>query len=131
MTQISKAQIEQVLEHIRGQEYLNGIDTMLQGLLEQEEAQPVAWMISFKNSNGDPVRCVSLHNSIGDYRMFDSNATSEPLFTHPPAPKLVTADDITDEMLIAYIDNTPPSASPLRRDIATVLGGYYVLEASK
>ena len=53
---------------------------------EQQDAEPVAWMIEFSNRMGEPSRAVHLHNAVGDYReQFDSEAKATPLYAAPQA----------------------------------------------
>ena len=70
-------------------------------LNSEPEAEARAWEISYKNpETGDQKTIVFMHNAIGDYRMFDPDATSEPLYkaTSPQAHTEISADDVTDEM---------------------------------
>lgn len=48
--------------------------------------EPVAWLIEFTPKKGNLERAVWLHNCIGDYRCFDTNAKSTPLYAAPVAP---------------------------------------------
>lgn len=48
-----------------------------------KEPEPVAWQINFV-SDGKPIRYTFGHNAIADFRQFDANATSTPLYATQP-----------------------------------------------
>jgi hypothetical protein len=52
----------------------------------------VAWQINFKDEHGTPRTVSYSHNAIGDYRQIDTDATCEPLYTHPAPFTPITAD---------------------------------------
>lgn len=89
MYTISKAQIDSIIAFAHNGN-AKALNSVLQGLLEQGEAEPVAWQIDYK-VEGISRTALHSHNAVGDYRMFDTGATSTPLFTHPPAPAIAAA----------------------------------------
>ena len=136
MYTITKTQIEQLRrlanKYYHAEDYKTVID-ILQSLLEQGEAQPVEltellaqyWDIAYQEgklgkSNGTVAGQV-LHSTLQ-------------LFTHPPASKLVTADDVTDEMVDTYMAEIDRhKLIDVKIDLAAAVNAYngLTLEASK
>jgi hypothetical protein len=86
------------------------------------EGEPVAWRIKY-TADGEPRSLILGHNAVGDYRMFDESATTEPLYTRPPAPrKPITAEMVTYKMMVSCNNNADSVLSPA--DFTAAVNAY-------
>ena len=88
---ISKEQIDAISERVydHGFKACEYVDKVLQSLLKLE-GEPVATMVELGNDG----------QTYLDWHVPTPPAGTT-LFTHPPAPRQITAEDVTDEMLEA------------------------------
>lgn len=66
---------------------------------EAAPREPAAWLIQYSGQ-----RALCLHNCVGDYRDFDANATSTPLYAAPPSEgvqrALYTSEEVDEAMRV-------------------------------
>ena len=55
--------------------------------LREAMKEPVAWLIEYRGMSGVTRRIGYTHNAVADYREFDPNATSTPLYALPAPPE--------------------------------------------
>ena len=86
---------------------------------EQGEAQPETMVVGI--------------NAEKSYAISRGLPAGTVLYTHPPAPKLVTVDDVTDAMVFAYTSAANHERISFHDEIAAAVNAYngLTLEASK
>ena len=99
---ISEAEIKEVIDHLEC-----GFDDdsdamtvlMLQSLPELTDAQPVAWLAQWH------IEPTHYSEADGGLELVEPNAEGAfAVYTHAQPLRPITADDVTDEMLLAYLD---------------------------
>jgi hypothetical protein len=119
MPQISKKKIKHVIDAFTAcvashqspdEESSDEVLNMLQGLLDQPEGEPVAWMTSIGRL------CSTETTNLEQGLMYGW----QPLYPHPVTP--ITAEDVTYKMMVECNNNTDAVLSP--SDFAAAVNAY-------
>ena len=95
MTTITKEFLQQLADHHAGDEYY----PLLIDLLNQPEPEPIyQWKAPYSGAWRDISKDAYLEIK-GYIHNITGNGEVRVVYTHPPAPKAITALDVTDEML--------------------------------
>ena len=73
------------------------VQPIIKRLAAQSEGEPVAWILQFSHDSHKTLR----------WRAGNSTVQSIPLYTHLPAPRKITANDVTDAMVDIYFKDVP------------------------